>query len=149
MHAAPRVLIIEDNHDAAESLRQVLELLGCSVIVSYTGLDGIKAAKQFGPDVVICDIGLPGVDGIGVAGALREDERTADVTLIALTGYGQKELREAAMKVGFDDYLVKPARMPRLFDIISAATERRRAGPEAAATPRAESRTSPSSTEGS
>jgi CheY-like chemotaxis protein len=118
---SPRVLVIEDNHDAADSLRQVLELLGCTVVVSYTGPDGIEAAKKFCPDVVVCDIGLPGVDGYGVAKALREDDKTSMVTLIALTGYGQEELRDRAMKVGFDDYLVKPARTPQLLKIICDA----------------------------
>jgi len=123
---APRVLVIEDNHDAAESLRQVLELLGCTVIVSHSGLDGLQAAERFEPDVVVCDIGLPGMDGIGVARALRENSHTSSVTLIALTGYGHQELRDLAMKVGFDEYLVKPARMPRLFDLISQASRKTR-----------------------
>ena len=108
MHAAPRVLIIEDNHDAAESLRQVLELLGCSVIVSYTGPDGIQAAKRFGPDVVICDIGLPGLDGYQVAQQLRHQAGLEKILLIAVTGYGQEEDRRQAQQAGFDHHLVKP-----------------------------------------
>src|SRR5262245_61840513 len=115
---ATRVLVIEDNRDAADSLRELLEWLGCSVVVSYTGRDGIQAARRFHPNIVVCDLGLPGVDGYEVARCLRQDEELGTTRLIALTGYGSKEMREMALQVGFNDYLVKPARAPQLLKLI-------------------------------
>lgn len=109
-HAAVpiRVLIVEDNHDAADSLRILLELLGHQVAVAYSGPDGVRLAREWHPDVVLCDIGLPGLDGYGVAGELRHDPATANVQLIAVTGYGQEEDRRRAQQAGFDHHLTKP-----------------------------------------
>jgi CheY-like chemotaxis protein len=87
----------------------LLEMSGHDVAVAYTGPDGVRAAAQYRPTVVICDIGLPGLDGYGVARALRKDPVTAHARLIALTGYGQEEDRRRAREAGFDYHLVKPA----------------------------------------
>jgi signal transduction histidine kinase len=102
------VLVVEDNHDAAESLRSLLELHGHKVAVAYCGLDGVKAAERWQPDVVICDIGLPGLDGYAVAGKLRQNPSTAHALLVAVTGYGQNEDRCRSHEAGFDRHLVKP-----------------------------------------
>jgi signal transduction histidine kinase/CheY-like chemotaxis protein len=104
-----RVLIVEDNRDAAESLRMLLEAYEYQVEVAYTGPDGVHVAREVKPGVVICDLGLPGLDGFGVAKELRADPRTADARLIALTGYGQADDRDRARDAGFDDHLIKPA----------------------------------------
>ncbi|MFL5329167.1 MAG: response regulator [Gemmataceae bacterium] len=103
-----RILVVEDNRDAADSLRMVLELLGHEVRVAYNGRDGVTAARDWRPDVVLCDIGLPGLDGYGVADELRHDPMTAAVRLIAVTGYGQDEDRRRSREAGFDYHLVKP-----------------------------------------
>jgi CheY-like chemotaxis protein len=112
--AAPRarrnakILVVEDNRDAAESLRRLLDLSGYEVTLAYTGAEGLRAAKQLLPDVVLCDIGLPDSNGFSVAGALRNDPQTAGVRLIAVTAYGADEDRRRARAVGFDLHLVKP-----------------------------------------
>jgi PAS domain S-box-containing protein len=103
-----RILVVEDNRDAADSLRMLLELLGHAVTVAYSGPDGVQAARAWRPDVVLCDIGLPGLDGYGVAGELRHDPATARARLIAVTGYGRDEDRQRAREAGFDHHLTKP-----------------------------------------
>jgi PAS domain S-box-containing protein len=104
-----RILVIEDNLDAAESLRMLLELKGHEVDVVYAGQAGLDRARKVRPDLVLCDIGLPGgMDGYAVARALRGDEQLAGVVLIALTGYGQEEDRRRATEAGFDRHLTKP-----------------------------------------
>lgn len=104
-----RVLVIEDNVDAAESLRMVLELSGHEVFIAATGPAGIEKARVLEPDVVLCDIGLPGpMNGYQVARALRADPATARLYLTALTGYGMEEDRSRAIEAGFDTHLTKP-----------------------------------------
>lgn len=109
MDASPRrVLVIEDNLDAAESLRLVLELSGHAVAVAHTGQSGLEVARSFAPEVVLCDIGLPeGMNGYGFARAYRESG-ASDVHLIALTGYGRHEDERAALDAGFNQHIVKP-----------------------------------------
>jgi CheY-like chemotaxis protein len=103
-----RVLVVEDNRDSAESLRQLLYHSGYEVAVAYTGHDGLRAARRLRPDVVLCDIGLPDSNGFVVASALRDDPQTRSARLIAVTAYGQDEDRRRAREAGFDLHLVKP-----------------------------------------
>lgn len=103
-----RVLIVEDQEDAADSLRTVLQLLGHRVAVAYSGPEGLQAARDFRPDVVLCDIGLPGMDGYSVADSLRRDPATAKASLIAVSGYGREEDQRRARQAGFDHHLTKP-----------------------------------------
>jgi signal transduction histidine kinase/CheY-like chemotaxis protein len=103
-----RILVVEDDLDSAESLRMFLELFGHGVTLAHTGPDGVEAARTLRPDVVLCDIGLPGMDGFAVAGTLRRQPETAATRLIAVTGYGQEEDRRRALSAGFDIHLVKP-----------------------------------------
>ncbi len=116
-----RVLVVEDNRDSADSLRMLIDLLGHEVDVAYTGPDGVRAAGERPPQVVICDIGLPGLDGYGVAAALRRNPATAASKLIALTGYGQEEDRRRAREAGFDEHLTKPADPTTLTSLLAAA----------------------------
>jgi len=104
-----RVLVVEDNKDAADSLRVLLELFGYAVQVAYTGTAGAEAAAAFGPDVILCDIGLPGLDGYKLAAQLRQNPATAKARLIALTGYGTDEDRRRSKEAGFEAHLTKPA----------------------------------------
>jgi PAS domain S-box-containing protein len=105
-----RVLLIEDNRDAAESLRLLLTLSGHEVAVAYTGQAGLERARKFRPDLVLCDIGLPGgLDGYAVVRALRADPELFGVTAVALSGYGQEEDLRKARQAGFDHHLTKPA----------------------------------------
>jgi CheY-like chemotaxis protein len=103
-----RILVVEDNRDAADSLRLLLELYGYEATVAYSGPDGVKAAQQWQPDVVLCDIGLPGLDGYGVARRLRQNPSTAKARLIAVTGNGAENDKRRSREVGFDAHLVKP-----------------------------------------
>ncbi len=103
------VLIVDDNPDGAESLRLVLALSGYSVRVAYTGRAGVTLTRQWQPHAVVCDIGLPDLDGYSVAQALRQEPATAQTYLIALTAYSDDTVRTRAMASGFDGFLVKPA----------------------------------------
>jgi CheY-like chemotaxis protein len=115
-----RILVVEDNKDAANSLSILLEVLGHEVRVAYTGPAGVEVAREWRPDVVLCDIGLPGLDGYGVARELRLNPTTARVRLLALTGYGQEEDRRRSREAGFDHHLVKPADPDELRKLLGA-----------------------------
>jgi signal transduction histidine kinase len=106
--AARRILLVEDNADAAATMRDFLELSGHEVALASSGTDGVKAARQFHPEIVLCDLGLPGMDGYQVAAALRRDPDTASAKLIAVTGYGRDEDRRKSKEAGFDLHLTKP-----------------------------------------
>jgi CheY-like chemotaxis protein/two-component sensor histidine kinase len=116
-----RVLIVEDNRDAADTLRMILELQHYEVSVACSGPDGVRAAIDWGPDAVLCDIGLPGMDGYAVARALRHNPRTRSARLIAITGYGKDADRQRAKDSGFDDHIVKPADPEVLLDKLEAS----------------------------
>ncbi|HEY3319832.1 MAG TPA: PAS domain S-box protein [Planctomycetota bacterium] len=104
-----RILLIEDNLDAAESLRLVLEFAGHQVEVAFSGQSGLEIARNVGPEIVLCDIGLPGgMDGYAVARAFKVDPRLKDTPIIALTGYAQEEDQRRASEAGFALHLVKP-----------------------------------------
>jgi CheY-like chemotaxis protein len=104
-----RALVIEDNKDAAESLCLLLHQAGCETDVAHSGLEGIDTALVNRPDIVFCDIGLPGLDGYAVARRLRAEDWGQHVTLVAVTGYGREEDRRRAEAAGFDMHFVKPA----------------------------------------
>jgi signal transduction histidine kinase/ActR/RegA family two-component response regulator len=103
-----RVLVIDDNLDAAESLRDVLELNGHEVRVAEDGPGGIALARRFVPDVLVCDLGLPGMDGYEVARTFRADPVLAGVFLVALSGYALPEDRRRSAAAGFVHHLAKP-----------------------------------------
>jgi PAS domain S-box-containing protein len=121
-----RVLIIEDNIDAADTLKDALELVGHVVEVAHDGPRGIAEAKTFAPDVVLCDIGLPGMNGYEVAEAFRRDAELGRIALVALTGYAQPEDVAKAMKAGFDAHLAKPPTMDALAGTVDKAVCARR-----------------------
>jgi PAS domain S-box-containing protein len=104
-----RVLVVDDNVDAAESLAILLRTWGHEVLTTHDGLAAVKAAEQVRPEVILLDIGLPRMDGYEVARRLRERADMRDVLLVALTGYGQEEDRRRAEEAGFDAHLTKPA----------------------------------------
>jgi CheY-like chemotaxis protein len=119
-----RILIIEDNPDVAQTLRELLEWSGCTVAVAYTGPAGVELAREFQPDVVLCDLGLPGMDGFQVAIRLRQDPDLALVRLIAVTGYGQEEDRRRSREAGFDRHLTKPVDFAELLQMLRVPVER-------------------------
>jgi CheY-like chemotaxis protein len=103
-----RVLVVEDNRDCAETLRQLLALCGYEVAVTHTGQEGLEGARKFRPDVVLCDIGLPDSDGYTVGSVLRQSGDGRCARLIALTAHGEPRDRSRALAAGFDQHLVKP-----------------------------------------
>jgi CheY-like chemotaxis protein len=103
-----RILLIEDNADARESLRLLLEGSGHQVYEAEDGLRGVKKVLNLKPDVVLIDLGLPGLDGYEVATRIREIPICCSIKLIAITGYAHSEYRARALAVGFQGYLTKP-----------------------------------------
>lgn len=121
--AGLRILLIEDNRDAALTLQMLLSLQGHEVRIGFDGPEGLTTARSFRPHVVISDLGLPGeLDGYAVASALREDPSLPPIYLIALSGYGQDDDRQRAANAGFDRHLVKPVDPQSLREALSAAT---------------------------
>ena len=104
-----RILIVDDNRDAGDSLGHLLRAMDAEVRVARDGAEALEAAMSYAPAVVLLDIGMPGLDGFEVARRLRAHGDTSDALLIALTGYGQREDRQRATEAGFDYYFVKPA----------------------------------------
>jgi len=106
--AGKRILVVDDNLDSAESLSVLLELSGHDVRLAHDGIDAVKTSDEFRPDVILLDIGLPRMNGYEAARVIRRRPWGNGVTLIALTGWGQKEDRERSKDAGFDTHLVKP-----------------------------------------
>jgi CheY-like chemotaxis protein len=107
-HAPCRVLVVDDHRDSGISLAALLRLGGMEVQVAHDGPSALEAARAFGPEVVLLDIGLPGMDGYEVARRLRAQAATREAVLVAVTGYGQDEDRERSRQAGFEYHLVKP-----------------------------------------
>jgi len=103
-----RVLVVDDNRDAAESLGMLLELEQCKVSVAYDGLRALELLETFKPEVALLDIGMPGMDGYELARRIRATQRGRDVLLVALTGWGQADDKKRAAEAGFDEHLTKP-----------------------------------------
>jgi signal transduction histidine kinase/ActR/RegA family two-component response regulator len=119
--APRRVLIVEDNADAREVLQTALVLDGHDVHQAGDGPSGLEAALRLVPDVVLIDVGLPGLDGYEVARQIRARETDTRMLLVALTGYGQADDRRRALEAGFDIHLVKPVAPERLAEVLSGA----------------------------
>jgi two-component system CheB/CheR fusion protein len=120
-----RILVIEDNRDGAETLAEVLRLEGHEVEVAHDGASGIEAARGSPPDLIICDIGLPGkLDGYAVARILREDPALRSTCLVALTGYARESDIEQAREAGFAHHLAKPPSVERLRALIVSWQQR-------------------------
>jgi PAS domain S-box-containing protein len=117
---ALRVLVIEDHPDAAETLKDLLEMSGYEVRTALTGPDGVRLAHEYDPDVVLCDLGLPGMDGYEVAAALRTAPGGRRQRLVAVTGYGQDEDRRRSREAGFQYHLVKPIDLEELRAVLAA-----------------------------
>ncbi len=104
-----KIMIVDDNVDAAECLSMLLELNGHNLRVAHTGLDAIKLAADFQPRVIFLDIGMPGMDGYETAKELRKNPVLKNITLVALTGWGTESDRAKSRSMGFNHHLTKPA----------------------------------------
>ncbi|MHB8127069.1 MAG: response regulator [Desulfitobacteriaceae bacterium] len=118
-HRSRRVLIIDDNVDVAETLRELLELNNHEVAAAYDGPEGIAKAREFRPELVLCDIGLPKMNGYDIARAFRQDEALNKIFLVALTGYAMPEDLQQAANAGFDRHLAKPVDLAELEHILA------------------------------
>jgi PAS domain S-box-containing protein len=114
-----RILIVDDNEDAAESISMMLSLDGHEVRTAYDGPGALEAAGAFRPDVILLDIGLPGMDGYEIARRLKKNGRLDRALLVAVTGYGQEEDRRRAEAAGFDLHLTKPVQPERLRELVN------------------------------
>jgi CheY-like chemotaxis protein len=113
-----KVLVVDDSVDTADSLAMLLALDGYEVRTAHDGIEALAAARDFRPEVVLMDIGLPGADGYQVAESIRADQALHDVLLIAMTGYGQQEARSRSRAAGFDHHLVKPVDLGELRNLL-------------------------------
>ncbi|MGH7805719.1 MAG: hybrid sensor histidine kinase/response regulator [Candidatus Binatia bacterium] len=113
-----RVLVVDDNRDAADSLGLLLQLLGADVRIAYDGPTALREAATYHPSAVLLDIGMNEMDGYEVARRLREDPDLREVTLVALTGWGQYEDRTRSRLAGFDHHLIKPADVAALEELL-------------------------------
>ena len=122
--AGRKVLVVDDNRDAAETLGKILEIAGHEVLIAHDGEEALAKAGKHRPEVVLLDIGLPKMDGYEVARRLRLDLGNEGLLLIAVTGYGNLEDRERGKLSGFDYHLVKPIDLQQLQRLLAS---RRRA----------------------
>jgi two-component system, sensor histidine kinase len=114
-----RVLVVDDNADAANTLVDWLQQAGHLAQAAYSGENALELAAELTPEVVLCDIGLPGIDGHEVAMRLRRDKRHADALLVAITGWGSKADKRRTRQAGFDFHLVKPVRVEQVEEILA------------------------------
>jgi PAS domain S-box-containing protein len=121
---ALKVLVVDDNIDAAQSVSMLLQMLGHTTRLAHDGASALKCAGEFVPDVVLLDIGLPVADGFQVARWIREERTLSKVLIVALTGYGQEADKQRADAAGFDHHLVKPVDFAKIEDILSTVTRR-------------------------
>jgi len=116
-----RIMVVDDNSDAAETLGALLSALGATVLVMHDGPSAIAALADFDPDAILLDIGMPRMDGYEVSRRIRAMPKHAGVLLIALTGWGQEQDRHRSQEAGFDHHLVKPPDVHRLHQLITTA----------------------------
>jgi PAS domain S-box-containing protein len=114
-----RILIIEDNLMAARSMQMYLDTSGHDVEVAHTGPDGIETARRFRPEIVLCDIGLPGFDGYAVARRLRQEKELNGIYLVAISGYGRDGDQQRARDAGFNLHLSKPVDLEKVDAILA------------------------------
>jgi PAS domain S-box-containing protein len=124
-----RVLVVEDNVDVAHTVMALLAQAGHKVEVTYDGPSALSAVHSFHPQVAFLDIGLPGMSGLELASAFRNDPELREIRLIALTGFGQAEDRRRSMEAGFDEHLVKPVSYSKLNEVLAAYAPANSTGP--------------------
>ncbi len=117
--ARRRVLVVDDNVDAASSLAMVLKLMGNEVRTAHDGLEGVAAAREFRPDVILLDIGMPRLNGYEACRRIRQEPWGKNVVLVALTGWGQEEDKRKAQEAGFDRHMVKPVEPAALAKLLA------------------------------
>ncbi|HEY0061419.1 MAG TPA: response regulator, partial [Telluria sp.] len=104
----PKVLVVDDNRDAADSLQALFEMENCNVATAYDGYEAVQAVDDTMPDMIVMDLGMPSMDGYEAARRIRRKPGSKDVLMIALTGWGQSDARQRTIEAGFDHHLIKP-----------------------------------------
>jgi CheY-like chemotaxis protein len=118
-HTALRVLVVDDNHDGADTLGALLRLWGHDVRVAYDGIDGLQTARSYRPEVVLLDLALPRLDGYGLAERLHGSTELPQARLIAVTGLCGDRPQARCARAGFDHFLLKPVDPDQLHDLLS------------------------------
>jgi CheY-like chemotaxis protein len=116
---SPRVLVVDDSVDTAEGVSKLLKLLGHDVQTAYDGPAAIELARTFKPEIILLDIGLPGMDGYAVVKQLRSEDCCKDALIVAISGYGQEEDVRRSREAGFDQHLVKPVDYDALMSVFA------------------------------
>ena len=120
-----RVLVVDDNRDVAQSMGKMLEMLGHSVRVEYGGASAIRASEEFTPDVVLLDIGMPGLNGYDVCQTIKRKSALKNTVVVAQTGWAEGQRGARAQEAGFDHHLVKPVHIDTLAGLLSSIANRR------------------------
>lgn len=120
LSATRKILVIDDDHDVADSLVMFLETFGATVRVAYSGASGVEALSAFKPDLVFLDLGMPVMDGYETARRIRALPEGRAVKLVALTGWGQEQIYDRARAAGFDSHLTKPAGFEALQELLAS-----------------------------
>ncbi len=122
-----RVLVVDDHPDTTEVLSVLFRTMGYETQRALRGRDAMKSAREFDPELIVLDIGLPDISGYEVVNALRADPRSRDRYIVAVTGYSRPQDRARAKQAGFDDYFVKPIDLAKIRQILRLAATRARA----------------------
>jgi len=117
-----RILIVDDNRDAADSLAMLMEITGNTTYVAHDGIEAIEEIEKHRPEVVLLDIGLPGLTGHEVCWRVRQQPWGKNIVMIALTGWGQEDDRRKSEEAGFNGHLVKPVDYDKLLELLSSLT---------------------------
>jgi CheY-like chemotaxis protein len=115
-----RVLVVDDNLDSADTMAELVRIWGHEVRIAHDGASALVCAKEFRPQVILLDVGLPGMDGYELARRLRADGLAGEL-LVSVTGYGQEEDRRLAAEAGFDHHLTKPVHPDALLRLVTRA----------------------------
>ena len=121
--ARRRILVVDDNVDSAESLAMMLKLSGHDVATAHDGVDAVKLAQEFQPDLALLDLGMPKLDGYEAARTIRGQAWGQGMMLIALTGWGQAEDKRRSREAGFDAHLVKPVDFDALEKLVATSKD--------------------------
>lgn len=124
-NSTQRILVVDDNSEAADISAELLELHGYRTAVAYSGMAGLEAVRTFQPHAVLLDLGMPGMDGYQVAAALRAVPDYDDVALIAFTAWGDVLTRQRVVDTGFDEHVIKPANLERILAAVRNALAQR------------------------
>lgn len=118
-HPHFRILVVDDNADAADSLAMLLQLAEHETVTAYSGPEAIEVARRVKPHAAFLDIGLPGMNGYELARQLRSDPGLATISLVALTGWGSESDQQRATDAGFDYHITKPAALDKVYEVLN------------------------------